>query len=136
MPNSQYHIFYPKKKTYSECGIMCYSLSYYSVNLGSTAIYTHWFTDSTCDNKLCKYQKDKYMFFYNSENVIYISFFLISQLLHSTLVVLALIILLEDMFKFSNNVFIKRKIKLWSKVERISNILENGFSFSMWNISK
>jgi hypothetical protein len=98
------------KKICSECAIMCFSLSYYSVNLGSTGMNPHGFTHYTCDNKLCKYQKDKYMFFYNSENVIYISFFLISQLFHSTLAVLALIILFEDMFKFSKNVFIKRII--------------------------
>jgi len=36
------------------------------------------------------------MFFYNSEKVIYTSFFFISQLLHNTLAVLALILLLED----------------------------------------
>lgn len=76
------------------------------------------------------------MFFYNSENVIYKSFFLVSQLFDGTLAVLALIVLFEDMFKFSKNIFYQKNNKLWGKIEIISNNLEYGFSFSMWNISK
>jgi hypothetical protein len=52
------------------------------------------------------------MFFYNSENVIYKSFFLVSQLFDGTLAVLALIVLFEDMFKFSKNIFYQKNNKL------------------------